>query len=170
MRKTRHQNATSSLIAVVSDGIDGAIIHLFRAGLDFLLGGRLFFYVRKPVVAGTEKLRRIVLATRASDALIVDVKLAANVLRELICLVRHVSPLSKNRAEGQVFLHRRRADKRVCASSAKSSRVCFASCRCLRLGMRLSKLRCDRCMRTVCSEEVRERLFCKGASRQQGML
>ena len=103
MRKTRLPNAASSLLAVVSDGVDGAIIHFLREGLNFLLGGRLFFYVRKSVVAGTEKLRRIVLTARASDALIIDVKFAANILRKLICLIRHMSSLSENRAEGQAF-------------------------------------------------------------------
>ena len=103
MRKTRLPNAASSLLAVVSDGINGAIVHFLRAGLNFLLGGRLFFHVGKSVVAGTEKLRRVVLTARASDALIVDVKFAANILRELICLIRHTSSLSKNRAEGQAF-------------------------------------------------------------------
>ena len=103
MRKTRLPNAASSLIAVVPDGVDGAIIHLLRAGLNFLLGGWLFFYVGKSVIAGTEKLRRIVLTARAPDALIVDVKFAANILRELICLIRHMSSLSKNCAEGQAF-------------------------------------------------------------------
>ena len=103
MRKKRHPNAASSLIAVVSDGIDGAIIHFLRAGLNFLLGGRLLFHVGKSIVAGTEKFRRIALTARASDALIVDIKPAANVLRELICLIRHMSSLLKNRAEGQAF-------------------------------------------------------------------
>ena len=114
MRKMWYPNVASSLIAVVPDGVDGAIIHFLRAGLDFLLGGRLLFHVGKSVIAGTEKLRRIVLTARASDALIVDVKLAANILRELICLIRHMSSLSGNSAKGQAFWTRRNGANRGC--------------------------------------------------------